>query len=38
MNAVIAALLAVGAPVFAVGFNDLQVKLERWDYQRHAED
>lgn len=38
MYAVIAALVAVGAPIFAMGINDLQAKLERWDYQRHAED
>jgi hypothetical protein len=38
VNAVMVALLAVGAPMFAVGISDLQAKLERWDYQRHADD
>ena len=38
MYAVIASLVAVGAPIFAMAINDLQAKLERWDYQRHAED
>jgi hypothetical protein len=32
------ALLAIGAPMFAAAINDLQAKLERWDYQRHADD
>jgi hypothetical protein len=38
VNALIVALVAVAAPKFAVGINGLQVTLERWDYQRHAED
>jgi hypothetical protein len=38
VNAVIVSFLAVGAPIFAMGINGLQAKLERWDYQRHAKD
>jgi hypothetical protein len=38
MNAVMVALFVIGVPMFAVGINDLQAKLERWDYQRHAQD
>lgn len=38
MTAVTVALVAVGAPIFGVGVSNLQAKLERWDYQRHAED
>jgi hypothetical protein len=30
VNAVIVALVAVGAPMFTVGINDLHAKLERW--------
>jgi hypothetical protein len=38
MNAVMVALFVIGAPMFAVGINDLQAKLESWDHQRHAQD
>jgi hypothetical protein len=38
VNAVTVALLVVGALTFVVGIADLQAKLERWDYQRHAQD
>jgi hypothetical protein len=38
VNAIMLMLLMVGMPVFAVGIGDLQAKLERWDYQRHADD
>jgi hypothetical protein len=38
MNVVIVALLIVGVSAFAVGIRDLQAKLERWDYRRHAQD
>jgi hypothetical protein len=31
-------LLIVGVAAFAVGIRNVQVKLERWDYQRHAQD
>lgn len=38
MNVVMVALSVIGASIFAVGFSKQQAKLERWDYQRHAED
>jgi len=38
VNTVVVVLLAIGAPMLAVGISDLQTKLERWDYQRHAQD
>jgi hypothetical protein len=38
MNVVTVALFTIGASICAVGFSELQAKLERWDYQRHAED
>jgi hypothetical protein len=38
MNVVTVVLFVIGAPIFAVGFSDLQAKLERWDYRRHAQD
>jgi hypothetical protein len=28
----------VGAPVVGFGLVKLQARLERWDYERHAED
>jgi hypothetical protein len=38
MSLVVVLCLLFGLPVFAVGFIDVQSTLERWDYQRHAED
>jgi hypothetical protein len=38
MNTVILACLSISAPLAALGLYDLQVRLERWDYDRHAED
>lgn len=38
MNAVTLALILIGATAFAVGISHLQAKLERWAYQRHAQD
>jgi hypothetical protein len=32
------ALLVAGTALFALGLNDLQALLERWDQQRHAQD
>ena len=32
------ALLVAGTALSALGLNDLQASLERWDQQRHAED
>jgi hypothetical protein len=31
-------LLMASTALFALGLNDLQASLERWDQQRHAED
>lgn len=30
--------LAIGIPLLAFGLYDAQRRLERWDYERHAED
>ncbi len=30
--------ISVATPVVALGLYDLQARLERWDYNRHAED
>ena len=38
MNAVTVVFLLIGMPIFAIGVRDLQAKLERRDYQRHAQD
>ena len=38
MNALLVVGLVAGTPLFALGLNDLQALLERWDQQRHAED
>jgi hypothetical protein len=38
VNPIVVVLLLIGAATFAVGLSRLQAKLERWDYQRHAQD
>jgi hypothetical protein len=38
MNALLVVGLVAGTPLLALGLNDLQALLERWDQQRHAED
>ena len=38
MNALLVICMSVCAPLAAVGLYNLQVHLERWDYDRHAED
>jgi hypothetical protein len=38
MNALLMLCISIGAPLAAVGLYDLQVRLEQWDYERHAED
>ena len=38
MNPVLIGVMAVVSLLFAVGIYQLQVHLERWDAQRHAED
>jgi hypothetical protein len=30
--------LAAAAPIVGVGLMQLQARLERWDYERHAND
>ena len=37
MNALLVTCLSL-APLAALGVHDLQAKLERWDYERHADD
>jgi hypothetical protein len=38
MNALMLTCVFIGAPLAAMGLYDLQIRLERWDYNRHAED
>jgi hypothetical protein len=38
MNATLLIGLSVGAPLAALAVHDLQARLERWDYDRHAQD
>ena len=38
MTSLMMVCIAVGAPVVGVGLTQLQARLERWDYERHAED
>ena len=38
MNALVMICMSIGAPLAALGVYDLQTRLERWDYNRHAED
>ncbi len=37
MNALLV-ILSLAAPIAALGVHELQARLERWDYERHAED
>jgi hypothetical protein len=38
MNALLVVCISITAPLTAVGLYSLQVRLEQWDYDRHAED
>lgn len=38
MNALLVVGISITALMTAVGLYSLQVRLERWDYDRHAED
>ena len=38
MSALLVVSLSVGMPIAALGLHDLQSSLERWVWQRHAED
>lgn len=38
MNALTVLCLLIAAPIFGLGVSELQMRLERWDHQRHAED
>lgn len=38
MSPMLLALLTAAAPLAGLGLLQLQARLERWDYERHAED
>lgn len=38
MNLLLLVCLSVGSPLAGLGLLKLQTRLERWDYERHAED
>jgi len=38
MSPMLVVLLSAAAPVAGLGLVQLQARLERWDYERHAED
>jgi hypothetical protein len=38
MSPLLMVCLSLGAPLAGVGLSRLQARLERWDYQRHAQD
>jgi hypothetical protein len=38
MNALLMLCISVGTPLAAFGLYELQVRLEQWDYDRHADD
>ncbi len=38
MTVLLAISLSIGTPIAALGLHDLQARLERWDYDRHAQD
>jgi hypothetical protein len=38
MNTVLLICASLGTPLAALAVYDLQVRLERWDHDRHAQD
>lgn len=38
MTSLLLFCIAATAPVAGIGLMQLQARLERWDYERHAED
>ena len=38
MNSLLMVYFSVGAPIVGLGLVRLQARLERWDYEQHAED
>jgi len=38
MTSLLLVCVAVAAPVAGLGLVNLQARLERWDYERHADD
>jgi hypothetical protein len=38
MSSLLLVCIAAAAPVAGIGLMQLQARLERWDYKRHAED
>jgi hypothetical protein len=38
MNALIVICLSLAVLLAALGVHELQARLERWDYERHADD
>jgi hypothetical protein len=38
MNSLLTLYFSIGASFAGVGLLKLQARLERWDYERHAED
>lgn len=38
MSTLMVVCLSLGSPLAALGLHDLQASLERWAWQRHAED
>ena len=38
MTSLLLVCLAAAAPIAGIGLMQLQARLERWDYERHAED
>ena len=38
MSGLLLACIAVATPIAGMGLMQMQARLERWDYERHAED
>ena len=38
MSGLLVVCLSAAAPLAGIGLLNLQARLERWDYERHAED
>ncbi len=38
MNPLVVAAISICVPLAAIGLYSLQLRLEQWDHDRHAED
>lgn len=38
MDTLLVTCMSLAVPLAALGVHELQARLERWDYERHADD